>query len=209
MVFINIRIIRAGRFMSRIAGAVSLMAGVSAAVAFPAGLGRGRGFPRRPREAGRRHPGVHADIRRQQPERRRAGFPPRRHPHRQCHSGGRFNPHQLCTNGTITLASPLPTIARKVTINATSAPTHVSGGPPVVALDFNGHPGLTIRRRLGRLAAAGSSRGRRQRQWRDAGRQFDHAQRQLHRSEPGRGRGRQRRQRRVRLGRVGRELHRR
>ncbi len=27
-------------------------------------------------------------------------------------------------------------------INATSAPTHVSGGPPVVALDFNGHPGL-------------------------------------------------------------------
>jgi hypothetical protein len=29
-----------------------------------------------------------------------------------------------------------------VTINATSAPTYVSGGPPVVALDFNGHPGL-------------------------------------------------------------------
>ena len=51
-------------------------------------------------------------------------------------------------NGTITLASPLPAIARKVAINATSAPTHVSGGPPVVALDFNGHPGL--------LFAAGS-----------------------------------------------------
>src|SRR6202035_1941182 len=34
------------------------------------------------------------------------------------------------------------TIARKVTINATSAPTHVNGGPPVVALDFNRHPGL-------------------------------------------------------------------
>ena len=29
-----------------------------------------------------------------------------------------------------------------MTIDATSAPTHVSGGPPVVALDFNGHPGL-------------------------------------------------------------------
>jgi collagen type I/II/III/V/XI/XXIV/XXVII alpha len=29
-----------------------------------------------------------------------------------------------------------------VTINATSAPTHVSGGRPVVALDFNRHPGL-------------------------------------------------------------------
>ena len=48
----------------------------------------------------------------------------------------------FCVNGTITLASSLPTIARHVTINATTAPTHVSGGPPVVALDFNGHPGL-------------------------------------------------------------------
>jgi hypothetical protein len=48
----------------------------------------------------------------------------------------------FCTNGTITLASALPTIARKVTIDATSAPTHVTGGPPVVALDFNDHQGL-------------------------------------------------------------------
>jgi parallel beta-helix repeat protein len=52
-------------------------------------------------------------------------------------------------NGTIILASPLPAIAREVTIDATTAPTHVSGGPPVVALDFNGNPGL--------LFAAGSS----------------------------------------------------
>ena len=51
-------------------------------------------------------------------------------------------------NGTIILASPLPAIARKVTIDATTAPTHVSGGPPVVALDFNGNSGL--------LFAAGS-----------------------------------------------------
>ena len=51
-------------------------------------------------------------------------------------------------NGTITLAGPLPAIARKVTIDATSAPTYVSGGPPVVALDCNGQPGL--------LFAAGS-----------------------------------------------------
>jgi hypothetical protein len=48
----------------------------------------------------------------------------------------------FCTNGIITLASGLPIIARDVTIDATSAPTHVSGGPPVVALDFNHHPGL-------------------------------------------------------------------
>ena len=52
-------------------------------------------------------------------------------------------------NGTITLAGPLPAIARQVTIDATTAPTHVNGGPPVVALDFNGNPGL--------LFAAGSS----------------------------------------------------
>jgi parallel beta-helix repeat protein len=44
--------------------------------------------------------------------------------------------------GTITLSGPLPAIARKLTIDATSAPTHVSGGPPVVAIDCNGHPGL-------------------------------------------------------------------
>jgi parallel beta-helix repeat protein len=48
----------------------------------------------------------------------------------------------FCTNGTITLASGLPIIARDVTIDGTSAPTHVSGGPPVVALNFNHHPGL-------------------------------------------------------------------
>ena len=51
-------------------------------------------------------------------------------------------------NGTITLAGPLPAIARKVTIDGTSAPIHVSGGPPVVALNCNGQPGL--------LFAAGS-----------------------------------------------------
>jgi hypothetical protein len=39
-------------------------------------------------------------------------------------------------NGTITLAGPLPTIARTVSIDATSAPTYVSGGAPVVAIDF-------------------------------------------------------------------------
>ena len=52
-------------------------------------------------------------------------------------------------NGTITLAGPLPAITRKVAIAATTAPTHISGGPPVVALDFSGNPGL--------LFAAGSA----------------------------------------------------
>ena len=45
-------------------------------------------------------------------------------------------------NGTINLSSRLPAIVRKVTIDATSAPAYVTGGPPVVALDFNWHPGL-------------------------------------------------------------------
>jgi len=46
------------------------------------------------------------------------------------------------TTGTITLATPLPAIVRQVSIDATTAPGYVSGGPPVVALDFNGNPGL-------------------------------------------------------------------
>src|SRR5947209_5491397 len=50
--------------------------------------------------------------------------------------------------GTITLLAPLPAIGREVAIDATTAPTHVIGGPPVVALNFNGNPGL--------LFAAGS-----------------------------------------------------
>ena len=51
-------------------------------------------------------------------------------------------------NGTIALARSLPAIARRVTIDATSAPTHVPGGPPVVAIDCDGRQGL--------LFAAGS-----------------------------------------------------
>jgi hypothetical protein len=45
-------------------------------------------------------------------------------------------------HGIIRLASPLPVISRKVTINGTSAPAHVSGGPPVVEINCNGHAGL-------------------------------------------------------------------
>jgi hypothetical protein len=47
-------------------------------------------------------------------------------------------------NGTITLASALPAITQAVTIDATSAPAYVSGGPPVVAIDFNGNAGLVF-----------------------------------------------------------------
>src|SRR5580704_9564362 len=47
-------------------------------------------------------------------------------------------------NGTITLASDLPSLTHAVTIDGTSAPTFASGGPPVVELNANGHAGLTF-----------------------------------------------------------------
>jgi hypothetical protein len=47
-------------------------------------------------------------------------------------------------NGTITLASALPTITHSTTIDATTAPTYVSGGLPVVGVNFNGSAGLVF-----------------------------------------------------------------
>jgi titin len=49
-------------------------------------------------------------------------------------SPGRLTVISFAVHGTITLASQLPAISRKVTIDATAAPTHVSGGPPVVEI---------------------------------------------------------------------------
>jgi hypothetical protein len=45
-------------------------------------------------------------------------------------------------NGIINLASQLPAISRTVIVDATSAPTHVSGGPPVVEVNCDGNGGL-------------------------------------------------------------------
>jgi parallel beta-helix repeat protein len=47
-------------------------------------------------------------------------------------------------NGTITLASALPAITHAVTIDATSAPTHANGGPPVVEINCSSNAGLTF-----------------------------------------------------------------
>jgi hypothetical protein len=55
---------------------------------------------------------------------------------------GRTTTIGFAVHGIITLASALPAISGRVTINATSAPTHVSGGPPVVEIDCHGHAGL-------------------------------------------------------------------
>jgi len=48
----------------------------------------------------------------------------------------------FATNGTINLSSPLPVLYKPVTIDATSAPGYTSN--PVVSINFNGKPGLTV-----------------------------------------------------------------
>jgi len=51
---------------------------------------------------------------------------------------------EFAVNGVITLATALPSISRGVTIDGASAPSHVSGGAPVVELDCNGNAGLVF-----------------------------------------------------------------
>src|SRR3984957_5379461 len=139
--FMNKGIIRPGRFMPLIAGAAFLVAVGSATVAFPGGAvaaqtsaAHARAFSQTIAVTSLSDAGVgslRAAI-------NTANAAP----------AGDSTLISFGVNGTITLAGPLPAIAQKVTIDATTAPTYVSGGPPVVALDFNGNPGL--------LFAAGS-----------------------------------------------------
>ena len=137
MVFINRRIIRAGRSAARIAGAAGLLAGVSAAAVFSIGSGVAQAATCGAPAASTQTTLVVSSLNDAGPGSLRAAILSA-----NATPAGHSTLITFCLNGTITLASPLPTIARNVTINATSAPTHVNGGPPVVALDFNGHPGL-------------------------------------------------------------------
>jgi parallel beta-helix repeat protein len=121
--------------MSRIAVAVSLLAGVSAAISFPAGSAMAKAAALGAQEYTRTL--LVNSLNNAGPGSLRAAILTA-----NATPAGGSTLIRFSANGTITLISPLPTIARNVTINATSAPTHVSGGPPVVALDFNGHPGL-------------------------------------------------------------------
>jgi parallel beta-helix repeat protein len=135
VVFINKRIIRAGRFAPRMAGAVALVAGVSAAVAVPAGSALA--------QASAPHAPAYtstfdvSSLGSAGPGSLRAAILAA-----NATAAGGSNLISFTVHGTISLAGRLPTIARRVTIEATSAPTHLSGGSPVVALDFNRHPGL-------------------------------------------------------------------
>src|SRR6204780_3331590 len=133
MVFINMRIIRAGRFMSRIAVAGGLLAGAAAVIAFPAGSAAAQGAALRAPEYPRTL--VVSSLNDAGPGSLRAAILTA-----NATAAGGSTLIRFSVNGTITLISPLPTIARNVTINAKSAPPHVSAGPPVVALDFNRHP---------------------------------------------------------------------
>ena len=135
MVFTNRRIIRAGRRIPRIAGAAGLLAGVSAAVAFSAGSGVANAATCS--VALSTQTLAVSNLNDAGPGSLRAAILSA-----NATPAGGSSVITFCLNGTITLSSPLPTIARNVTINGTSAPAHVSGGPPVVALDFNRHPGL-------------------------------------------------------------------
>jgi parallel beta-helix repeat protein len=121
--------------MPRIAGAVALIAGVSAAAAFTAGsaLANASTVP----VPAYTQTFVVSSLGNTGPGSLRAAILAA-----NATSGADSSLISFSVNGTITLSGRLPTIARKVAINATSAPTHVSGGPPVVALDFNRHPGL-------------------------------------------------------------------
>jgi parallel beta-helix repeat protein len=57
-------------------------------------------------------------------------------------SPGRPTVIDFSVSGTITLASQLPAISSEVTIDARSAPTYTTGGPPVLEIDCNAHAGL-------------------------------------------------------------------
>jgi parallel beta-helix repeat protein len=139
--FIGVRIIRAGRFKPGIAGTACLVAGVSAAVAFPAGSAVA--------QASATHTLAYSrTITVTTLSDTGAGSLRAAIDSANAAPAGNSTLISFGINGTITLSGPLPAIVRKVAIDATSAPTHVSGGPPVVALDCNGHHGL--------LFAAGS-----------------------------------------------------
>jgi parallel beta-helix repeat protein len=139
--FIGMRIIRSGRFIPRIAGTAFLVAGVSAAGAFQATSAVA--------EVSATHTFTYSQtiVVTSLSDTGAGSLRAAINSANAVHAGNstliRFG-----INGTIVLSRPLPAIVRKVTINATSAPAHAGGSPPVVAIDCNRHAGL--------LFAAGS-----------------------------------------------------
>jgi hypothetical protein len=113
--FISIRIIRAGRFAPRIAGAASLVTGVSAAVVFPSGSLAEASTAQNPAYS---QTIVVTSLSDTGTGSLRAAIDSA-----NAAPAGNSSLIGFGINGTITLTGPLPAIARKVTIDATSAPT--------------------------------------------------------------------------------------
>ena len=137
MAFKSIRASRPRRFMPQVTGAAVLALGVSAAVGFPA-------VPAAAQAQASRIPAVAStftvtSLADTGPGTLRAAINSV-----NATAPGTSTQISFDINGTITLNGALPTISQKVAIDATTAPTHVSGGPPVVAIDCDGHPGLVF-----------------------------------------------------------------
>jgi parallel beta-helix repeat protein len=145
--FVSSRLIRNERLGPRIACAVCLAAGASTAAVLPAGPATAAVFPAAQAAVKAAHVSTAAraysqtfvvtNLRNAGPGSLRAAINAANASWRGKSTLIRFSVH-----GTIILARPLPAMARKVTIDGTSAPTHVSGGPPVVEVECFGHPGL-------------------------------------------------------------------
>ena len=135
--FKTMRSTRSWRFMPQITGAAVLVSGVSAAVAFSAGPA-----------AAQAHPGYAPAIPLTFTVTNLADTGPGSLRDAidsvNATAPGSSSLIRFDVRGTITLGSALPALTQEVAIDATTAPTHVSGGPPVVAIDFNGHPGLVF-----------------------------------------------------------------
>jgi parallel beta-helix repeat protein len=67
---------------------------------------------------------------------------------------------RFTVSGTVTLSSSLPALSRAATVTGQTAPRYRAGGPPVVEVNFNGHPGLRFVRGSGGSQLLGLSLGR-------------------------------------------------
>src|ERR1700761_2572928 len=135
MAFKGMRTPRTWRFIPQITGAAGLAAGVSAAVAFPAVPALAQAYA------------SHAPTYSQTitvTTLSNAGTGSLRAAINSANgtSPGKSTLIVFAVHGTITLASALPAIVRQVAIDATTAPTPVTGGPPVVAINCNRYLGL-------------------------------------------------------------------
>jgi Right handed beta helix region len=129
------RVIRSGRFASRITGGACLAVVVSAAVAVPA-MGSSADASGMRAVAYSRTITV-TSLSDAGPGTLRAAIGSA-----NAAPAGSSTLISFGVPGTITLSGPLPAVTRPETIDATSAPTHVAGGPPVVAINCGGNAGL-------------------------------------------------------------------